>query len=380
MMTRFVLAALKEGGLEPVLGYYEPYSLSPQLSVPFHKLLQRKPGKEKKVTLDGLETHAIGAWLPELEFTHYQPTPAWLDLMDSCKRFVTASGNVLAARPYANTGRPFVAWVATGWEEDRVDRVAHFPMHRKLLDLWVNSPVLRKMEKNILKSGHILALSEHTRQVLNTICGENVTAGVLPVPVDTSFFVPEPDRVVRGRIGFSGRFDDPRKNIGLLLTALQRLRSEGADVQALVTGGEPEEKLKKRLEYAGLDRYVTFAGYVAIDRLKELLQTLDVFVVPSHQEGLCIAALQAMACGCPVVSTRCGGPEEFVIDGETGYLVDSDSDHMATAIRTAIDNPSARDRMGINARQFVTERYNADRCKSIFWSAFQANNVLAKNE
>jgi glycosyltransferase involved in cell wall biosynthesis len=158
------------------------------------------------------------------------------------------------------------------------------------------------------------------------------------------------------------------------------LRSEGVDVQALVTGGEPDAKLKQRLEYAGLDRYVTFAGYVALDRLKELLQTLDVFVVPSHQEGLCIAALQAMACGCPVVSTRCGGPEEFVIDGETGYLVDSDSDQMAAAIRTTINNPGERDRMGINACQLVRERYNTDRCKSIFWNAFQANNVLAKNE
>jgi len=354
--------------------------LTPQLSVPFHRLLQRKPGKEMKVTLDGLETHAMGAWLPELEFTHYQPTTAWLDLMDSCNRFVTASGNVLAARPYASSERPFVAWVATGWEEDRVDRVAHFPIHRKLLDSWVNSPVLRKMEKNILQSGCILALSRHTRQVLNSMCGENVTAGVLPVPVDTSFFVPEPDRVVRGRIGFSGRFDDPRKNIDLLLSVLHRLRSEKVDVQALVTGGEPDAKLKQRLEYAGLDRYVTFAGYVALDRLRELLQTLDVFVVPSHQEGLCIAALQAMACGCPVVSTRCGGPEEFVIEGETGYLVDSDSDQMAAAIRKTINNPGEHDRMGINARQLVRERYNADRCKSIFWNAFQPNNVLAKNE
>jgi len=350
--------------------------LTPQLSVPFHRLLQRKPGHEKKITPDGLETHAMGAWLPELEFTHYKPTKAWLDLMDSCNRFVTASGNVLAARPYANTGRPFTAWVATGWEEDRVDRVAHFPIHRKLLDSWVNSPVLRKMEKNILKSGRILALSRHTRQVLNTICGENVTAGVLPVPVDTSIFVPEPDRVVRGRIGFSGRFDDPRKNIGLLLSALHRLRSDGVDVQALVIGGEPDAKLKKRLEYADLDQYVTFAGYVALDRLKELLQTLDVFVVPSHQEGLCIAALEAMACGCPVVSTRCGGPEEFVIDGETGYLADADAGRLAAAIRTSIDKPNERDRMGINARQLVRERYNADRCKSIFWNAFQANGLL----
>ena len=379
-MTRFISGTLKEGGLEPVLGYYEPYSLSPELSVPCHKLLQRKPGKEKKMTPDGLETHAIGAWLPELEFTHYKPTKAWLDLMDSCDRFVTASGNVLAARPYANTGRPFVAWVATGWEEDRVDRVAHFPLHRKLLDSLVNSPVLRQMEKSILKSGSILALSLYTRQVLNKICGENVTAGVLPAPVDTAFFVPAPDRVVRGRIGFSGRFDDPRKNIGLLLTALHRLRSEGVDVQALVTGGEPDAKLKKRLEYCDLDQHVTFAGYVSLDRLKELLQTLDVFVVPSHQEGLCIAALEAMACGCPVVSTRCGGPEEFVIDGETGYLVDSAPGQMAAAIRTTINNPNERDRMGSNARQLVKERYNTDRCKSIFWSAFQANNLLGENE
>ena len=87
---------------------------------------------------------------------------AWRDVMDGCSRFVAVCGNVLAALPFAATGRPFTAWVATGWEEDRRDRVRQFPASRRWLDRCVNGPVLRRKERQILNSGHILPLSEHT--------------------------------------------------------------------------------------------------------------------------------------------------------------------------------------------------------------------------
>ena len=61
------------------------------------------------------------------------------------------------------------------------------------------------------------------------------------------------------------------------------------------------------------------------------MQRWDLFVIPSHQEGLCISALEAMACGVPVVSTRCGGPEDFVLPDRTGLLVP----HQAPALAAA---------------------------------------------
>ncbi len=71
-MTEYVVSRLQNGGMDPVLAYYQPYSISPWLSVPAHRLLQRRVGRQV-TSWKGLEAHALGAWMPELEFTHYLP-------------------------------------------------------------------------------------------------------------------------------------------------------------------------------------------------------------------------------------------------------------------------------------------------------------------
>ena len=114
-----------------------------------------------------------------------------------------------------------------------------------------------------------------------------------------------------------------------------------------------------------------FSPYVGPERLVDLLRTLDVFVLPSHQEGLCIAALEAMACGCPVVSTRCGGPEEFVVDGETGFLVGADPAEMADAVIRVLGNDVLRKRLAEGARDLVMRNYSIAKAESVFWTAFE---------
>src|SRR5207249_739442 len=121
----------------------------------------------------------------------------------------------------------------------------------------------------------------------------------------------------------------------------------------------------------GIRDVVEFSPYVAPEPLRDLLCTLDVLVVPSHQEGLCIAALEAMACGCPVVSTRCGGPEEFVINDETGYLVDFDPVEMADAVVRITRNDVLRHRLAEGARALVLDNYSIAKAEGIFWGAFR---------
>ena len=115
--VRFISRTLRSRGYEPILAYYEPYSLSPHLSVPSFRLLQRRAGSELRHALDRCEAHAIGAWLPELEFTHYLATAAWKRVMDSCCAHLTVAGNALASLPYFQTGRPFLGWISSGWHD-----------------------------------------------------------------------------------------------------------------------------------------------------------------------------------------------------------------------------------------------------------------------
>jgi glycosyltransferase involved in cell wall biosynthesis len=371
-MARFLTQTLRARGYEPVLAHYEPYSVSPQMSVPTPRLLQRRPAAEQRRAFDNCETHAFGAWLPEFEFTHYLATARWKRLMDGCSAHIAVAGNALAALPYYQTGRPFLAWLASGWQDDRKDRVKSFPRQRRAFDRVFVAPVAARLEAAILRSGRILALSRYTQAVLNKISDAAVVCDVLPMPVDPILFSPKPEVRVRGRIGFSGRIEDPRKNVDLLLDGLVCMRKAGHSVTALLIGGEPDRKLHRRLEQLGLADAVKFSPYMGPQRLRDLLRTLDVFVVPSRQEGLCIAALEAMACGCPLVSTRCGGPEEFVIDDKTGFLVGFDPVEMTDAVTRIIGNDVLRQRLAEAARALVLQKYSPDKAESVFWAGFES--------
>ena len=370
-MTGFIVGLLKKHGYEPVIAHYEPYSSSPHLSVPSFKLLQRKVGAEYRSAYENCETHAIGAWLPELEFTHYLASAHWRQLLDSCEAYVMVSGNILAATSFWQSKRPYLAWVATDWEGDRKDRVQFFPWPRKLLDRLFNGPIIKHLEKQLLKSGHILALSEYTARTLAGITGTGVEPEVLPMPVDTRAFSMRPQGTITRRIGFTGRFDDPRKNIELMLQAMALLKHKDEAVTALLIGGEPTERVLQQVSRLGLSGEVKFMPRLAREELALQLQSFDVFVLPSHQEGLCISALEAMSCGIPVVSTRCGGPEEFVIDGQTGFLVDFEPGQMAQAIQTIVNDRDLRATLSEGARRMVEGRYAIEYAESVFMNAFQ---------
>jgi glycosyltransferase involved in cell wall biosynthesis len=190
------------------------------------------------------------------------------------------------------------------------------------------------------------------------------------MPVDSKLFSPEPEARIRGRIGFSGRLEDPRKNLDLLLESLACIRRAGHSVTALLIGGKLNGRLRARLKELSISEAVELSEYIGSNQLRNLLRTLDVFVVPSHQEGLCIAAVEAMACGCPVVSTRCGGPDEFVINGETGFIVNSNYLEMADAVTRIITNELLRQRLSDGARALVVRDYSIGKAQAIFWEAF----------
>jgi asparagine synthase (glutamine-hydrolysing) len=371
-MTAFVVRNLAALGLEPVIAHYAPYSVMPSLSVPSFKLLQRGATSRRGVAHGNHEIHAIGAWLPELEFTHYAATTHWRQLMDRCDAHVAASGNVLAATAFRQVGRPYLAWVATDWHGDREDRVKRFPMARRLLDKYVNSLVIRTLERKLLIGGRVLSLSDHTARTLAAIAGPSFEKVVLPVPIDAELFVPHPSSMVPGRLGFAGRFNDPRKHIGLLLEALAQLRGAFPHISLLLMGDAPQQPVQDTIAALGLLEHVTINPGLSHTEMRDYMQTLDVFVLPSHQEGLCISALEAMACGVPVVSTRCGGPEEFVIPDVTGSLVGDDPREMAEAIASILVDRDLRLRMSLAARALVEDRYSVSHADAVFAKAFKA--------
>lgn len=357
VMVRFAVSVLRELGAEPVIAYYEPYSLNPALSVPAFALGRRRPGCEQGEAMESCETYAIGAWLPELEFTTYRLHRHWQKVVDSCSAHVAVSGNILAALPLAMRGVPHLAWIASDWHGDRADRARSFGPARRLLDSALVQPVMNNLERRLLRAGHILALSQFTSRELQRVA--RLTAPpVCPTPVDIDGLHPTPQAVVPGQVVFSGRVDDPRKNFNLLLNAMALLRQRGRDYRLVVCGGQLSPASSALLDRLHLADRVRIAGYLTYPQLVATVAASDVFALPSRQEGLCISALEAMACGVPVIATRCGGPEEFVRPEVNGELVGFAPEHMAEAIDRVVTDRARRDRYSSAARTTVEQHYS----------------------
>jgi glycosyltransferase involved in cell wall biosynthesis len=369
-MVRFAAGCIVEAGYTPVIAYYLPYGASPELSVPCFKLLQDRVGEQVGTAVNGFEAHGLGAWLPGLEFTHYLPTRHWKELIRSCRYYLAVSSNSLAAAPFALLNRAYMAWVAGTWLDDRKERANGSLWPGKVLDFAVNRRVIGRLEKIILDRGTVVALSRYTRERLGSRGAQRPIRRVLPMPVDLDFFRPAPGKVTPRRIGFSGRLDDPRENAGLLLRTVEECRRRGVNVEAELIGHPAMPDQPAATFPIGANGAVRVVGCPERERLAERLQALDVFVIPSPRGGSCIAALEAMACGCPVVSTRCGWAEEFVIPDQTGCVVASDPESIADAVLGIVKDRGRRASFSENARSLVECDYKASKARRIFWDAF----------
>jgi glycosyltransferase involved in cell wall biosynthesis len=183
---------------------------------------------------------------------------------------------------------------------------------------------------------------------------------VVPVGVDDTLFRPQP-RVARvpGRLMTTASADVPLKGLVPLLEALAKVRTERP--AELVVIGEPRaaSQVGATIKRLGLEDAVRFVSKVSDQRIVELYAEAEVAVVPSLYEGFSLPAVEAMACGVPVVATTGGAlPEVVGTDGVTGLLVPpGDPSALAIAIGTALDQPGLRARIGAAGRARVLERF-----------------------
>lgn len=141
-------------------------------------------------------------------------------------------------------------------------------------------------------------------------------------------------------VGYVGRLDG-EKHIYVLIQALQRLL-EHMDAYALIVGhGNDADSLQQLTKELGLEKYVIFAGRVSDEDLRAAYHSMTVFGMPSPAELQCIAALEAMASGVPLVAANAGALYELCQDGKNGYLfeVDSDADMADKLYKILTDEP-----------------------------------------
>jgi glycosyltransferase involved in cell wall biosynthesis len=183
---------------------------------------------------------------------------------------------------------------------------------------------------------------------------------VVPVGVDHTVFRPQPDvAAVPGRLMVTSSSDVPMKGLVPLLEALSLLRAD-RDVE-LVVVGKPREggRVDRAIERLGLRDVVRCVSGISDEELARCYAQAQVAIVPSLYEGFSLPAIEAMACGVPVVATTGGAlPEVVGRSGETGVLVPpNDPLALARAIAGLLDDPAARARLGAAGRDRVLDRF-----------------------
>lgn len=214
------------------------------------------------------------------------------------------------------------------------------------------------------KKMHVVATSRWMEsQVKASALFAGMPVSFIPLSLDTKVFTPCDGRAMKIALGIpeqalvmlfvADSIDNRRKGFVELMQALALLPREH-DIFLLTLGGS-RPKLEIGLRHLHL-------GYVKSDRLMAAIYSAaDMFVIPSMQEAFGQTALEAMACGTPVVGFDAGGIPDMVRSGTTGLLAPvGDSKALAAAIAQLLDDAVLRERMASQCRIIAQNEYNLE--------------------
>jgi glycosyltransferase involved in cell wall biosynthesis len=312
----------------------------------------------------------VGSAGSELEPLRYRPRRALTKLLESFDLVQLVAGTPALAHVARDVRRPVALQCATMVSVERrslLQRGGIVTAWRRLM----TALVARMDETGLNHADVVLVENAWMRDRVTLAIGAN-RVRFCPPGVDTSVFYPDGEPV-RGTILAVGRLDDPRKNIAMLLHAFAMARERlPSDVRLVLAGERPPGK-----EILALAEKLNVADALEIqlalprDDLAALYRCASIFALSSDEEGLGIVALEAMASGVPVVATRCGGPETFVVEGETGFLVPiGDASTFADRLVTVLADSALRRRMGVAARAHIDRTFSLQKAGQAFLQVY----------
>ena len=232
------------------------------------------------------------------------------------------------------------------------------------------SPARIKRDIEFLLEGSnvVICLGESWRLFVSSI-SPKVNTVVMRNSVAFEGVKPKARNPRRFSISFLGLLIE-RKGVGELLEAFAAFLGSRPDSNAVlnIAGiGKLESTLKDRVNQLGIEDRVRFLGWIAGEEKKALLAETDVFCLPSHNEGLPISLLEAMAVGIPPVVSDVGSVSEVVTDGIEGCLVEPGKvEQIALAIRRMYDNETFWHRASRACMERIKEEFSEERYFNTF--------------
>ena len=290
------------------------------------------------------------AFIPQNELFEYLP-----EFWDAFQKFQSKEGTNY---PLVHTNYWLSAWIGLQLQELSNIQLVH-TYHSlgavKYKSASVRPPIAETrlaVERQILERANcVVATSPQERETLQSLVSEQGCIEVIPCGTDLDNFRTIPKLEARERLGLNpadriilyvGRFD-PRKGIDTLVqaVAMSQARASG-NVRLVIAGGSHHEledgqerqRIEQLVQEVGLTEQTLFPGLLSHEVLPLYYAAADVCVIPSHYEPFGLVAIEAMACGTPVVASDVGGLKFTVIPEETGLLVPPED---RVAFASAID-------------------------------------------
>jgi len=315
----------------------------------------------------------VGAFLTEFEFQRYLPRRRLTDLLNRYDIIQIVAGSPAIGLVAKGVRRPVVLQVASLAAVERRMRLAE---ETGLFGLWFRTMtrVVGHLDGLALKSvDKVLVENRWMYDFVRQKIGPSRVV-FAPPGIDTNLYVPaESADHGPAYILSVGRFDDPRKNVELLFGAYYQLRKIYPDPPGLVLAGQsgPSRSAWNAARSLGILPFVDYRPKPDQRELISLYRNASLFVLSSDEEGLGLGILEAMACGAPIVSTRCGGPETSVVDGENGFLTPrNDKLALADRMHDLIRNPDLRRAFGRKSRQIAEKSFSMSQAGGRFLDVY----------
>lgn len=179
--------------------------------------------------------------------------------------------------------------------------------------------------------------------------------GVIYNGIDISDFIPKPENRPNDKliITVGASRVTARKGINYLIEAIKKLSPKYPNIYLRVMGGGNEkENLENLAKELNLEKNVEFIGRIPRENTSPYYQEAGIFVLPSLNEGMSNAMLEALASGLPLIATDTGGTREILEEGENGFIVKmKNSQNLAEKIELLVKDPDLRKRMGEASRK-----------------------------
>jgi len=210
---------------------------------------------------------------------------------------------------------------------------------------------------SIEQSDGITAISEDLRRHTLEVFGVRSEIRVIHNFVNVDLYKPSPERSSDPkRLVHISNFRPVKRVLDCIRILAEVRRDIPAHLYMIGDGPEPAQRLTREL---GLDSDVTFMGKQ--DHVERLIPLNHVLLLPSEMESFGLAALEAMACGVPPVSTRVGGVAELVTNGQDGFLEEvGDVWGQAARVRELLSNESLYEQVSVAARGTAVERFSTN--------------------